>query len=286
MAVIERTQRIDGSSMAKARFRVHVTNRSVDVASVFEVLKGNLAAYRVTGFVAESDCRRTAENFWNSPHRVSRDGEGGDGVEAYLIGASHIERSTEEYLRAAGALEEALESLYGGASPVSAFRASLAKVGGAARIRPARCGVLTAGDSKAVCWNGTGPYLLQPHEDFAQLGDPRQFGFEIQRATRVMAVNVYPQVPIGSGGLQLWNVEPDDRSRADLGLTYSGFPYPPELLQGYPTLVIPVATGDLCVINGNLVHAVLGGGSMAYDRRRLTLSCFMALIDGELVWWT
>jgi hypothetical protein len=73
--------------------------------------------------------------------------------------------------------------------------------------------------------------------------------------------------------------------RPDLGVR--GYPYPPELLWEFPSIVVPVQTGDLCVINGNLVHAVLRCDPSASARDRLLLTCFMALTDeGELIWWT
>ncbi|HWL86385.1 MAG TPA: hypothetical protein VNO21_11315 [Polyangiaceae bacterium] len=336
LEMIERTRRLTGVSLPEGRFRVHETHASVDIDAVFEVLRGNLAAYRIRGFVPPEACRRIVDNFWASPARVPRLGQGEDGVEGYFIGASHIEKTTREYLEEARAFEEAIEKLYAATgSPVSAFRRAL--VSGSAApvasrlrqsrrppvasrlwqsrrppvesrlrqsrrppvasrlwqsrrppvdVRPARFEGLSAGDSKAVYWNNPGHFLLQPHDDLAQLRDPMQKGFEIQRATRVMAVNVYAQVPANSGQLQVWNIEPDDRSRSELNLTYSGFPYPPHVLEGYQSTIIPVETGDLLLLYGNLVHAVLRGATTSL-KNRLLLTCFMTRTsDRELLWWT
>jgi hypothetical protein len=281
-------RRITGTSLPAHAFRVHETTGPVDVSTVIEVLNGNLAAYHVRGFVPLDMCSRIVANFWASSERVPRFGEGEDGVEAYLIGASHYGKPTQTYLEEVLACKNAVESLYAGAiNPVAAFRETLASGDGEnMSVRAARLNGFPAGDSKAVSWNNFGTFLLEPHDDLAQVKDPLQADFEIQQAVRVMAVNIYAAVPESSGQLQVWNIEPDDETRGDLGLSGVGFPYPAELLAEYPSTVIAVETGDLCVVNGNLVHAVVRGNA-ASPKNRLLLTCFMGLnLRNELIWWT
>lgn len=276
---------ISGRALPTGQFRIDEASRSVDVPAALRVLRGELAACLVHDFVPEPDCRRIAANFWTSGGRIPRYGDGDDGVEAYLVGASHIEKSTAEYLREAADSADAVRLLYvRAADPMAAFRGKLAG-DDIPRLRPAQHDGRLAGDAKAVCWNNSGDYLLLPHDDVAQLGDPRQAGFEIQRVRRVMAVNIYLENAAGGGQVRLWNVEPDEHSRIGLGLQYSGFPYPPELLAAYPSVSIPVRTGDLCLVNGNLAHAVQCGAPGT--SRRLLLTSFMGLAgEGELIWWT
>jgi hypothetical protein len=288
MLMIKTNKRITGSSVAESAFRVHETSQSLDVAKVFDVLRGDLAAYHVIGFVPPDACRRIADNFWASTEKVPRAGDGDDGVEGYLIGASHYGKPTLQYLEEASGFENALKNVYAGTiNPGLIFKDALrSRDGKPINVRPARLNGLSAGDSKAVHWTGSGHFLLEPHDDLAQLRGPEQRDFEIQQADRVLAVNIYAEVPSNSGQVQLWNIEPDDETRADLDLTYVGFPYPAELLTEYPSMIIPVETGDLCVFNGNLVHAVLRGNTTS-PKKRLLITFFMAFNhDHELIWWT
>ncbi|GAA1642460.1 hypothetical protein [Nocardia ninae] len=272
--------------MPDDQFRLHRTDGDLDIACVLDVLHGKLAAYQVSGFLAESDCRTVTDNFWASMARTPRYGAGADGVEAYIVGASHIDKTTAHYLDDVERTEAAVRGLYKNADdPVARLRTLLADAGAVPGARPAAHGGRVAGSSKAVCWNNIDEYLLLPHDDLAQLSDPLQAGFEIQRIRRVMAVNVYPHVPGHGGAVKIWNVIPDAETRARLEVTHSGYPYPPHLLADHASIEIRVAAGDLCVINGNLVHGVLGGDDT--DRGRLLITCFTGLAEtGELLFWT
>ena len=280
------TRRITGASLPAEAFRVHKTTAPIDVSLVVDVLRGRLAAYHVEGFVPLDTCRRIMLNFWESSGRTPRYGEGEDGVEAYLVGASHYGKPTMTYLEEALACREHVEGLYADViNPVAQFRETIGAESGLI-VRAASLNGLPAGDSKGVYWNNVGTFLLEPHDDLAQVKDPIQSDFEIQQVNRVMAVNVYAAVPQGSGQLRVWNIEPDNETLEDLGLSGVGFPYPPELLEEFPSTTIAVGTGDLCVINGNLIHAVVRGNT-ATPKNRLLLTCFMGLnFQNELIWWT
>src|SRR5262245_17190315 len=122
--------KITGISLPKKKFQLHQTHRHVDVASVFEVLKGDLAAYRVCEYLSDTACHQIVENFWLSPKRVPRYGDGENGVEGYLIGASHIEKDTDEYLNEACVFSEAIKNLYSGTiNPIVSFRNMLVSNG-------------------------------------------------------------------------------------------------------------------------------------------------------------
>lgn len=287
--MIDRAIKITGASLPNSGFQVHETNKNIDIDKVFDVLNGDLAAYRVRNYCKKEICEQIVKNFWTSSRKTPRFGEGEDGVEGYFIGASHIEKTTKEYLEEAENYVEGVKDLYKDTiNPLSVFREELILKGDKYnKVRPAQHNGMIASDSKAVLWNNTGNFLLKPHDDIAQVKDPKQHDFEIQDATRVMAINFYAAVPENAGQLKIWNIEADDKSRADLGLVYSGYPYPEEYLEDFESITISVEPGEICVINGNLIHAVIRGDSNAVSKCRLLISCFMTFNDkNELVWWT
>lgn len=276
-------------SLSAVHFRVDVDFERGDLKKILAIQRGELAAYVVKNYAAPEACLRILNNFRSSKDKIPRLGYGADGVEAYFIGASHIERTTSEYLSEALRFEQAVTDLFSGCeNPLDRFRKTLAlETGTFTSVRAAEYEGKKAGNCKAVYWNNTGDFLLSPHDDLAQLSDPLQKGFEIQRVKRVLALNFYASVSSGAGQLKIWNYEPSVLMRDQLGLTTSGFPYPVELFEGLPELIIPVETGDLCVINGNLVHGVVRGDPQAASENRLLITCFMGIVGGsELIWWT
>lgn len=282
------TSTVTGTCLTESGFTVSESSGEVDLDRAFDVLSGRLAAHIVHDYVDAAGCARIEANFWSSTRRQARHGAGADGVEGYVLGASHIEKPLARYLDEVEANRSAVAELYVGAvDPLSRLRSRLATHRGVGRARPAAHDGRAAADSKAVCWNGIGEHLLEPHEDLAQLGDPRQAEFEISGCEQVTAANFYPSIVAGSGQIKLWNVIPDPASKARLGLEHSGFPYPPDALAGHPSLVLELRRGDLCLMNGNLVHAVLRGMAETPSSARLLVTCFMSLgAGGELLWWT
>ncbi|WP_337263990.1 MULTISPECIES: hypothetical protein [unclassified Serratia (in: enterobacteria)] len=276
---------ITGVKLPRDQFRVQESNGVLDVSWVNQMFAGQLAAYRVRGFLSERDCSRIVKNFWGSTARTPRYGEGESGVEGYFVGASHIEKTTQAYLDQVQHYRQSVEALYQDSTdPLGRMRDEFTHL--SLNARAATHAGRVAGDAKAVYWNNTGEFLLLPHDDLAQLSDPRQSGFEIQQIERVIAANFYAEMPPTGGQLKVWNIEPDNRSRQRLGLAHSGFPYPAGLLHDHDSLVLDVAAGDLVLLNGNLIHAVLGGkGTSA--QRRLLVTCFTGRLPlGEIVWWT
>ena len=85
-------------------------------------------------------------NFWASTERVPRYGEGEDGVEAYLIGASHYGKPTLTYLKKCSRAKLPWKvCMTATINPVAAFRDTLAAGIG---VRAASLNGLPAGDSK------------------------------------------------------------------------------------------------------------------------------------------
>ncbi|BET96823.1 hypothetical protein [Xenorhabdus taiwanensis] len=281
---------LSGMKLEESEFVIHETEGRIEKSAVDALLDGHLAACRIRHFLPWEQRKKIIDNFWLSTARKPRYGDGIDGIEGYFLGASHIEKTTLEYFREVEYFRPAITQLFQGTlNPQAYFIAQLndSQSENLLQVRPAMYQGIPAGDVKAVYWNNAGEFLLLPHDDLAQLSDPRQQDFEIQGIKRVMAVNFYAEVPQGGGQLKVWNIEPDMGSRSALGLSHSGFPYPTDLLEEHENMVIDIAPGDLILLNGNLIHAVLTGNANQLQEKRLLITCFMGRHkDGNLIWWT
>ncbi|PHM24633.1 hypothetical protein [Xenorhabdus ehlersii] len=281
---------LSGVKLEESEFVIHETEGRIEKSAVDALLDGHLAACRIRHFLPWEQRQKIIDNFWLSTARKPRYGDGIDGVEGYFLGASHIEKTTLEYFKEVEYFRPAITQLFQGTlNPQAYFIAQLndSQSENLLQVRPAMYQGTPAGDVKAVYWNNSGEFLLLPHDDLAQLSDPRQNDFEIQSVKRVMAVNFYAEVPQGGGQLKVWNIDPDMESRSALGLIHSGFPYPTDLLEEHESMVIDIAPGDLILLNGNLIHAVLTGNANQLQKKRLLITCFMGRHeDGDLIWWT
>lgn len=282
--------KVTGSSFPPDQFKCVEDWTSVNYETVFAILTGKLSVYVVRNAIAAEDCFRIRSNFWNRVGNSQR----GDGPMAYVLGAYHYGKSTDQYFKDLTQNKMQPDSVFDGVrDPVSELYKGLQTHCLKRNIdcRPAMFQGQAAGTSRAMSWMKPGDFLLEPHDDVGQLSNPKQRDFEIQLVAKraVMAVNAYPSASPKEGQLKIWNILPDDAARARLGITETGFPYSPDVLNGFASMTIPLCTGDVCVFNGGQVHAVQGADytETRFRDRRLLLTSFAGFInDTTLVWWT
>lgn len=123
---------------------------------------------------------------------------------------------------------------------------------------------------------------LLPHEDFSQLRLAGEDGYEIADVKRVVASNLCVSNNIG-GELMIWNYEPTMELKRSLGVEYSGYPYPLELLSESESITVDINPGDIYFINANLIHAV----KELRGSERISAGRFMGFVsDDTVVYWT
>ena len=275
---------ISGLSLLKDDFKLLSTEEYININFVKSIINGNSAVYKVSNFFKIDYCEVIKNNFLSSQHKVVRYGVGKDDIEAYILGSSHIEKYTSKYLNNSQETRQYVDELFNNIeNPIQNFINKL--IENNLKVRPAGHEGKYANLCKGVLWNNIGDFLLLPHEDLSQLKDPRQNDFEINTIENVMAVNFYPAIEKGAGKLKIWNIIPDQNTKENLGLQYSGYPYPIDSIQYFDSMVLEINPGDLILLNGNLVHAVLGGEDFK-PKSRILITCFMGERNGELLYWT
>lgn len=259
----------------------------LDTDVVVDVLRGRRLGVIFRGVIDPSASAELVRRFWDSPARERRGGEVCESL-GYYVGAYHYHKPTAQYLDESAEIATHLDDLLDVAEePTRWFRTELGN-------RLGRDGVelrLAMLDGRPGCpvlirhWNATGPFALQPHEDFSQLAWPEQAGFEIQRTTEHVVAAVNMCLENGEGGrLVVWNVIPDLASRTRLGLELAGSPYPIEVTDGHESLWLDIRPGDIYVFNGSHVHGV---EASAPDAKRTTMAWNMGFCDDRtVVTWT
>lgn len=245
------------------------------------------AAYVLRHAIPGSVCARVAENFQRA---IAEQGSPRcDGfVTAAQIGVTQFEKNAADYLSQSAAAGAQVESILSGLDPVERqtlfggdlLSGELGQRG--CELAAAQLAGQRAGLCVARSWQNPGPFVLQPHEDAAQLSLVAAEGFEIAAVKRVFASVAC--VASGQGGdLLLWDLVPDDRLREALGLLGTGYPYPSKLLDDIPCLRVPLAAGDLALLDASRIHAV----DAVPSGTRITLGRFFGRVaPGRVVWWT
>jgi hypothetical protein len=260
------------------RFDEHL---QFDPERVLDVLRGRQLGVMFRGVIPAAVREAMTARFWNSPALTRRTGE-----PSYHVGAYHWNKPIDTYLAETSKVAaDVMDVLDVDDSPWHWIRARmntrLAKEG--AQLRLAEMNGEEACPALIRAWNKEGEYALEPHEDEAQCGDPRQAGFEVQQVLdhEVCAVNMCIEHDAG-GRLVLWNLRPDDESRRRFGIEHSGFSYPSDALRTHERLTVDIRPGDVYVFNGRHVHAV-----DATRGNRTAVSFLLGFIDDRtVVTWT
>jgi hypothetical protein len=254
-------------------------------AAVVDVLRGRCLGAVFRAAVSARTCEEVAARFWASQRALSRGGE----APVRYLGAYHYHKATQVYLdeceEIASAIDDALAVTD---DPIAMFYGGLGRTLGDQGVTVRRA----EHDGRRACrgvlrsWFGRGDFALVPHEDRGQCREPGQADFEIQRVLShcLCALNICLENGVG-GRLRIWNIQPDDASKRQLGTFYSGSPYPVGALEGIDSLWLEVGQGDVYVFNGSHVHAV--EPTTISGARRTTLSGLFGFIDSTtVVSWT
>ncbi|MFI9742994.1 hypothetical protein [Streptomyces sp. NPDC052494] len=249
-----------------------------------DVLRGKVAGAVFRGALAPDVCEQIRRNFWSSP-ALERPGAGtstnGHSCGAPLIGSADLEK----YLEVAEELRSAVDALFDGTGDhavpalLRTYRDHLARQG--VRLRMAEHRGRQAGAYKMRSRENSGAYQLLPHDDAGTLRRaPHLSGFEVQRARHICGAVAC--VENGPGGeLMVWNISPDRESRRELGSGYGNRGYPPESLEGFRKLTVPVGAGDIIVFDVSKVHAV--GRKEQDGTYRSTIQWNMSFLDATTV---
>ncbi|WP_340617314.1 L-isoleucine 3(1)-dioxygenase [Xenorhabdus entomophaga] len=250
--------------------------------------KGNVL-YIIRNYADKNICSRIADSFDREVKKSGGNRPDDGFVLTNQIGATQFARSGEQYTEEVNSLNQEIMNLLSSVSHSEVdylfFNKTLETIFIQDNIHfgPARFKSSYSCFATFRRWLDNGVMSLMPHEDKAQLKFADMDNFEIGAAETVTAYNVCLEAATGGGELQIWNLSPDDECRKRLGVTDTGYPYPPEMLTNIERLSVKLNVGDIYFMNACYLHGV----SSVNQGHRLTAGRFIGkLSDQKVIYWT
>ena len=256
----------------------------IDLQLYQDVLAGELDIGIFRGAINDEMCKITARNFWNHLKLKKRQ----DNVPSFEVGAHHFGQSLDNYFNEVQKEHDNLINLFKGTDNFLAKYQNFIR-----SYLHDSCGIyfrLASHQSRQASpfvmrsLSNQEPFQLLPHEDVAQLKEPLQKGFEIQKAydSTLVSTNVCIENGIG-GELVVWEYRPTLEDRMHMHVEYSGYPYLEKNLDEFNSYKIPVYEGDIYFLNGSLVHAVK---SNILGARSIISFFSSAISKQEILYWS
>lgn len=246
---------ISGCSHGASYFKFHKSN-AIDLNKLHDVLNGKLLGTIFTASIPTEDCKVIASNFWNNKSVRER----GDGVPAISIGAHHYKKELHEYFNQIDLAKTHIDDLFAGTQNiVDSFINIVTTYFEKKNIifRVARHNERDASRFVIRSCDSLSDFVILPHDDIAQCRTQQQKGFEVEKIPNYEMVAVNMCLENHNGGqLHIWNIQPDDETRARLNIEETGYPYPAYLVRDFDEMAIPINAGDIYCFNGRNIHAV------------------------------
>lgn len=273
-----------------AAFKVIETQRELHLDVVRALCLPNsdpvAIAHVARNAVSIETTRRFANNFWRTleSNGSSRNDDGG--VSVLQIGATQFRHSSRDYLDQCSSLRSVVDSLFEGISTDDKSRILGTRWLEPAlrpldyRIEPAQFEGRYVAECTARAWRNQGAFLLEPHEDAAQLSPARQDDFEIGSTTSLVAWVCCIDVEEG-GDLILWDIAPDEEMRTQYNLVGTGYPYPNAVVEPFPKLEMAFHPGDVLLFRADFLHAI-----SPVVGSRISVGRFLGALNSRLMYWT
>lgn len=261
---------------------IRILPSSISIAdAVLDILNANAEVALINDVLSIDTCNSIRERYLDSPLRINRN----DGVPATEIGSSQYRKSPAEYFHKAYDISNEVARICGGTQEsildiISTISIEASKQG--LGLRPSVWKGIPSPIGRFSEWlkTETSKYRLRPHEDRSQT---RVYdSWEISECSNIVALNIYPYCQKGSGDLIFSSWKPTDEERILYKVESTGYPYPDDVFETYPSVRVPIVTGSAAIINGDYIHAVESSNNSG---GRLLYNIFFGLIDSEVIYW-